>query len=209
METKEDITGFLGFLGGDRMEEAIRSRIVQAAAELFQAKGYRSVTLSELAATLGMSKKTLYLYFSGKEQIAEAVLNKTMEAIAGKVALATNREGHPLHIFKETFLAIKQEVMKLSPHFLEEVQKYAPGLYGKMEAFRGRQLTFIEGLFQKARERGLIGDVNPRLLAVLMLENIQRFARPDFAAKHGFSIPEIADALFMLFVENVSMDREP
>jgi AcrR family transcriptional regulator len=220
METKRYYKGFQGFrvqagrdsndfIGGNGMDEAIQSRIVQAAAELFNAKGYRNVTLSELAARLGMSKKTLYLYFSGKEEIAEAVLDQTMQAIAVKIANVTNREGNPIQIFQETFLAIKHEIMKLNPLFLDDVQKYIPNLWGKVEDFRGHQLTFIEGLLTKAQQAGLIREVNPHLMTVIMMESIQHFVRPDFAAKHGFSIIDIANTLFMLFVESIRTEREP
>ncbi|KIL41351.1 hypothetical protein SD70_07880 [Gordoniibacillus kamchatkensis] len=187
------------------MDEAGRARILQAATELFNAKGYRSVTLGELAARLGMSKKTLYLHFSGKEDIAEAVLDRTMAAIAGKIAEAGSREENPVHIFEETFTAIKQEIIKLNPLFLEDVQKYVPGLWKKVEAFRARQLTFIEGLLKKAQQAGIVRDVNVRLLAVMLTESIQHFVRPDFAAKHGFAMIDIADTLFMLFTASIRM----
>lgn len=191
------------------MDEAVRTRILHAAAELFNAKGYRNVTLSELAARLGMSKKTLYLHFSGKEEIAEAVLDRTLAAIAGKVAEAGGREGNPVHLFETTFKGIKQEIMKLNPLFLEDVQKYIPGLWGKVESFRARQLAFIEDLLKKGQQAGIVRDINPRLMTVMMTESIQQFVRPDFAAKHGFAMVDIADALFMLFVESIRTNREP
>jgi AcrR family transcriptional regulator len=191
------------------MDDAIRSRILKAAAELFNAKGYRNVTLSELATRLGMSKKTLYLYFSGKEEIAEAVLDHTMTTIAGKIAEVTHREGNPIQIFEETLTSIKQEIMKLNPQFVEDVQKYIPSLWGKLEAFRARQLTFIENLLKKAQEAGIIREVNPRLMTVMMTESVQQFVRPDFAAKHGFAMIDIADTLFMMFIESIRTNREP
>jgi AcrR family transcriptional regulator len=189
------------------MDETVRLRIVCEAADLFNAKGYRSVTLSELAARLGMSKKTLYLYFSGKEEIAEAVLRLTMNAIAGTIAEQMKHDGDPLRILQETFKSIKYEIVKLNPLFLEDIQKHAPGLWGQLEAFRGRQLAFIEGLLMRAKQAGQIRDVNPRLVTAIMLESIQKMVRPDFAGKHGFTMLDVADALFVLFIEGLRTDR--
>jgi AcrR family transcriptional regulator len=45
----------------------IRHTIIERAQELFFTHGYTKVLMSELARQLGMSKKTLYLYFDGKE----------------------------------------------------------------------------------------------------------------------------------------------
>ena len=185
------------------MDKTVRSRILQEASELFNAKGYRSVTLGELATSLGISKKTLYLYFRGKEDLAEAVLDLTMTQIAAAISEATRQPGAPADIFTATFKAIKQEMLKLNPLFLEDLIKYAPGLWTKVERFRARQLTFIEQLLEKAQQDGVIREVNPRLITLLFTESVQQFVRPDYAAKHGLAITDIADALFMLFIESI------
>ncbi|WP_248929828.1 TetR/AcrR family transcriptional regulator [Paenibacillus hamazuiensis] len=188
------------------MDETVKLRIVREAAGLFQAKGYRNVTLSELAARLGMSKKTLYQYFGGKEEIAEAVMGQTMKAIADVVAESAKQGGDPLRVLQETFGGIRNEITKLSPLFLEDLQKFVPGLWEQVEAFRARQMVFIEELLVKAKEAGSIRDVNPRLAAAIMMETIQRMARPDFAARQGVTMSEVADTLFVLFIEGLRAD---
>ncbi|ULL13083.1 TetR/AcrR family transcriptional regulator [Paenibacillus sp. H1-7] len=185
------------------MEDMIRTRILQAAAELFQAKGYRSVTLSELATRLGMSKKTLYLYFSGKEQIAEAVMELTMKAIAAAIAEVRRQEADAVTMIGLVFAAIKQEIVKLNPLFLEDIQKFIPGLWERIEAFRVKQLSFLEELITQAQQDGLIRDLNPRLATVIMLESIRHFARPDFAAKHGVGMVDVGNTLFTMFIEGI------
>ncbi|MBP1965661.1 TetR/AcrR family transcriptional regulator [Paenibacillus aceris] len=189
------------------MDESIRSRIVQEAADLFNAKGYRGVTLSELASRLGMSKKTLYLYFSGKEEIAEAVLDTIMKAIANYVKTHMQTSGHPLDVFERVFMSIKSEIVKLHPLFLNDIQKYIPGLWTKLEAFRSEQLTFIERLLQRAMQEGHIRNVNPRLVTAIMLESIQRMARPDVAAKYGVTMVEMGETLFGLYMHGLRADQ--
>ncbi|UUZ86218.1 TetR/AcrR family transcriptional regulator [Paenibacillus sp. P26] len=189
------------------MEDADRMRIIQEAAALFNAKGYRSVTLSELAARLGMSKKTLYVYFSGKEEIAEVVVRLTLDRIAGTVTAHLKREGDPIQLLQETFESIRNEIVKLNPLFLEDIQKYVPALWKQMEAFRSRQLTFVEELLVRAKEAGQIRDIQPRLVSAMILESIQRMGRPDFAAKHGVTVPDVMNALFALFITGLRSDR--
>ncbi|WP_051620773.1 TetR/AcrR family transcriptional regulator [Paenibacillus sp. UNC451MF] len=191
------------------MDELIRVRILQTAAELFKAKGYRNATLSELASQLGMSKKTLYMYFTGKEQIAEAVMELTLSAIEGKVAAAKQGKGTPLEVFRAVFTSIKREILQLNPLFLEDVQKFAPGLWGRIELFRSRQLSFMEGLLVQAQQEGLIRDLNPKLASVMLMDSIQRYVRPDFAAKHGVAMMDVADTLFTLLFEGIrTNDKE-
>ncbi|MEK3915250.1 TetR/AcrR family transcriptional regulator [Paenibacillus sp. FSL H7-0331] len=190
------------------MDEAMRIRIVQTATDLFHKKGYRSMTLSELSAQLGMSKKTLYVYFSGKEQIAAAVLENTMAAISARIDESTRQAGDPLHLLRDTLYGVKQEIVKLNPMFLEDIQKYIPELWDRIEAFRAGQLTFIEKLLVQAQQVGLIRNVDPRVAAVLMSEIVQTFLRPDFASKHGFTTIDAVETLLVMFTEGLRIHND-
>ncbi|MEC0264892.1 TetR/AcrR family transcriptional regulator [Paenibacillus anseongense] len=188
------------------MDDSIRLRIVQEAADLFNANGYRGVTLSVLATRLGMSKKTLYLYFSGKEEIAEAVLESVLKAITLLVKEQMQSSDHPLDIFERVFMGIRGELAKLHPLFLNDIQTYIPELWAKLEAFRSAQLTFIEQLLGRAMQEGHIRNVNPKLLTAIMLESIERMARPDVAAKYGVTMVEMGETLFGLFMHGLRTD---
>lgn len=185
----------------------IRQRIIREAAELFHAKGYRHVTLNELAAQLGMSKKTLYQFFSGKEDIAEAVLDQTMRTIAGEVEQVLKGGGDPLVLLGVIFTGIKEEIGKLSPLFLADIQKHAPAVWARLEAFRGKQLLFLEQLLTRAQKEGQIRDVNVRLASAMMMDTIQRMVRPDFATKQGVTVPEVAETWMVLFLKGLRTDN--
>ena len=54
--------------------QTTRKRIISGARRHFFAHGFRGVTVDDLAAELGMSKKTLYAHFDSKPQIVEAAI---------------------------------------------------------------------------------------------------------------------------------------
>ncbi|MGE8722065.1 TetR/AcrR family transcriptional regulator [Leptospira terpstrae] len=54
----------------ERKKQGIRSSVLQSAKELFQAKGYSAVTVSEIADHADISVKTLFTYFRSKEDLA-------------------------------------------------------------------------------------------------------------------------------------------
>ncbi|HEX7055232.1 MAG TPA: TetR/AcrR family transcriptional regulator [Burkholderiales bacterium] len=59
-----------------RRKEARPEEITAAALELFSERGYAATRLEDVAARAGVSKGTLYLYFSGKEELFKAVLRE-------------------------------------------------------------------------------------------------------------------------------------
>ena len=55
----------------------LRERIVQTAVESFSTHGIKSITMDDIAASLGISKRTLYEIFSDKESLLEeCILNE-------------------------------------------------------------------------------------------------------------------------------------
>lgn len=62
-------------------EEMRTEAILEAAYEVFSVKGYHSATVDEIAQHAGVSKGTCYQYFSGKEEIFIATLDRTLEKL--------------------------------------------------------------------------------------------------------------------------------
>ena len=51
-----------------------KDRIIKESKALFQRRGIRSVTMDEISREMGMSKKTLYQYFSNKADLVQGVV---------------------------------------------------------------------------------------------------------------------------------------
>jgi AcrR family transcriptional regulator len=58
--------------------ERTRQRILDAAGHCFAASGYAKTTVEQIALQAGFSKALVYNHFRGKEQILEAVLERTL-----------------------------------------------------------------------------------------------------------------------------------
>lgn len=64
-----------------RRKDARPSELTAAALQLFVEKGFAGTRLDDVAACAGVSKGTLYLYFSGKEALFKAVIEDGMVAV--------------------------------------------------------------------------------------------------------------------------------
>jgi len=68
---------------GRTSPDARREHILAVAAEAFALEGYGITSMSTIAARLGGSKATLYKYFSSKEELFRAVMQRKCEAVIG------------------------------------------------------------------------------------------------------------------------------
>jgi AcrR family transcriptional regulator len=73
--------------------ERTRQRILDAAGHCFAANGYAKTTVEEIAIQAGVSKALVYHHFRGKEQILEAVLERTLDDWDAAIHTANWPEG--------------------------------------------------------------------------------------------------------------------
>ncbi|CCG40784.1 TetR/AcrR family transcriptional regulator [Magnetospirillum molischianum] len=68
-----------------RRKDARPAEILDAALEVFSAKGFAAARPDEIAARAGISKGTLYLYFPSKEELFKAMVRQTVLPNVGEL----------------------------------------------------------------------------------------------------------------------------
>src|SRR5258707_12062225 len=75
----------------ERKKQRTRETIARAARELFAERGYHATTLPDIAEAADVSTRTIFAYFSSKEDILFSKFGAMKEALA--LALAERPEG--------------------------------------------------------------------------------------------------------------------
>lgn len=163
-------------------DPAIRTRILRQARSYFFTHGYTRFTMDELAAELGMSKKTLYLHFPSKEElVAEVIRDFAAETRADAEALLRNRElnfAEKLCGFVEGMI---ERLSALDPRTVRDLQRYAPALYAYVEEMRRKNLPYIFGrIVEEGQLAGLVrADVPASFALEFLLHGMQGMMHPE------------------------------
>jgi TetR/AcrR family transcriptional regulator, cholesterol catabolism regulator len=129
-----------------------KNRILVKSHEQFNRFGIRSVSMDDIAAALGMSKKTLYQHFSDKEELVCACFSQVMEHNQHQCLSDQQRAENPIH---ELFLAfdMTQEMFaNMNPVVIYEMEKYHPSAYKKFQEFK---YGFLYKVISNNLERGI------------------------------------------------------
>lgn len=70
-----------------------RAQILEGAGRVISRMGYDAASVSDIAREAGVSKGTIYVYFSGKEDLFIALMEETRERIFGELAEQAGRPG--------------------------------------------------------------------------------------------------------------------
>ena len=107
----------------------MKDTIIQEASKLFLQLGFKTVTMDDLAVSLGISKKTLYIHFENKQQLVYEVAQAIFEKITKDILKIRESCSNPI----EEFHFVRLEAMKYlgnektSPNY--QLQKHYPKIY--------------------------------------------------------------------------------
>ncbi len=64
---------------------ARREQILDAATATFAAEGFQATGMAEVIAASGLSAGAVYRYFTGKDQLIEAIVDRVLDEVAGRI----------------------------------------------------------------------------------------------------------------------------
>lgn len=179
-----------------------KERILVKAHEQFNRYGIRSVSMDDIAAELGMSKKTLYQYFADKDELVEACFGNVMGRHQSQCQVDRLRAENPVH---EVFLAFdmtQQTFTNMNPAVLYDMKKYHPGAYKKFHEFKYSFLyQLIVSNLQKGIEEELYRpDIDVDVMARLRIESVMLPFDPDVFPNNRTHLIHIEQQLFEHFL---------
>jgi AcrR family transcriptional regulator len=154
--------------GRSEVPDATRDRIVGAAVDLFAARGYGEVTVSDVAAQAGTAKGSLYRHFESKEALFAAAVESVVAGVVGDVRAAADRAGGQL----DPSAAMLALVMSAKPGFMLLLELTAGSLRGQPghRKLADSALTcFVDGVGPV-----LTGSGTPRERAVALIAQLAR-----------------------------------
>jgi AcrR family transcriptional regulator len=180
----------------------IQDRIRQKADELFRRYGIRSVTMDEIATQLGMSKKTIYQYYTDKDQLVDAVavdeIQFSQECCMRDTAASENAIDE---IFK-VMEFVEEMFRNMNPSMLHDLEKYHPAGYRK---FLEHKNKFLYEMVKKNIERGIKEElyrpeIDVEIMARFRLETMMIAFNSDLFPTSKFNFVKLQQEILEHFL---------
>jgi AcrR family transcriptional regulator len=159
----------------------IRTQILNSCRDMACERGFRGLTMDDLAAQAGVSKRTVYRYFSSKEALIEAALEVFMRQVAGEVARIMQEETEPIRVLTalQEYLVMHGRFI-INPLSLKDLKEYYPHLWQEIDQFRLAQVGALLALISSNGPHPGLTAVDSRIAAAVILISIQTVLNPDF-----------------------------
>ena len=134
----------------EKME--VKDRIQVKAEELYMRYGIRSVSMDDIAAQLGMSKKTIYQYFADKDELVDAVVDAEIAHMQADCMECFNKSQNAIDELFITLDSVIEQFSNMNPMLLHDMEKFHHNAFQK---FRKHKNEFLLRIIRTNLERGI------------------------------------------------------
>lgn len=175
-----------------------RNNLIDVARQLFAKKGVENTTMNDIAEASKRGRRTLYTYFSSKDDIYKAVIESELDVLYGKLEEVVRRNlpaDEKLILLTFTRLsAIKEVVTRngtLRADFFRDIWK----VENVRKEFDKKEIHYLETIIQDGCDKGIFHLNDVRQTAVIL----------HYAFK-GLEVPTIRGVMKLDY--NKKEDRE-
>lgn len=183
----------------------LKERIVETAKESFSIHGIKSITMDDIAASLGISKRTLYEVFPDKETLLEECIQKGREEadLFIKEVLATS--ANVLEVLLKCYQRSIEKFHATNKKFFEDIKKY-PRAYELMKSDHNRSSEDAINFFKEGVTQGIFrDDVNFAIVSLLVREQLNLLMNTEICNEHSFL--EVYESIMFTFLRGISTER--
>lgn len=183
-----------------------KDRIRQKANELFMRYGLRSVSMDDIANSLGISKKTIYQFFADKNELVDAVLEETLTD--NKKNCDRNRTASS-NAVEEIFLTmdtVEQIFRNMHPSLIFDMQKYHPQAFSRFLKHKNEYLynTVGKNLERGIREEFYRPEIDIEILSRFRVESMLMAFNPEFYISQKYSVAEVEQKILEHFLYGIA-----
>lgn len=180
-----------------------RERILQAATRLFLDRGLRKVTMEEVAAAIGISKKTLYQAFSSKTELVHAVAAREMATWEQRRDALLEQHADVVDQIHAVARYVVESHQRIGAEIRRDLQTEYPDIWDELQSRRGKLNAGIERLIQRGIAEGALKHVNSRVASLALRGALAAVTDPETVQRSDFTAEQAAADVFELFLHGL------
>ncbi|WP_033886838.1 MULTISPECIES: TetR/AcrR family transcriptional regulator [Bacteroides] len=192
--------------GKDASQRAeLRERIIMTSTEAFTSKGIKCITMDDIAAALGISKRTLYEVFADKETLLKESILKIQQDRDKYLQEVYEHSSNVLEVILAVFQKSIEIFHKTNKRFFEDIKKY-PKVYAMMQDRQDSDSEKTMFFFKSGVEQGIFrSDVNFAIVNLLVREQFDVLLNTDICSEYPFI--EVYESIMFTYIRGISTEK--
>lgn len=186
-----------------------KEKILQGAKELFRKYGVRSITMDDIAHHLGISKKTIYQFFTDKDDIVYLAVKMHVQQEREVFTQVKASATHAIDLLYQLTGCIRDNMKETNTSLVFDLQKYHPKAWALVQQFKyGFVLEIIAEALQRGVDEGYFQeDIAVDVLARMRLETVSLLHDDQVFPRTRYTLVQLHAVLFDHFVQGIATDK--
>ncbi|PKL18164.1 MAG: hypothetical protein CVV49_07290 [Spirochaetae bacterium HGW-Spirochaetae-5] len=190
------------------MSSNIKEKILNIFREQSQIFGIKSVTLDMIAKRCGISKKTLYKYFDGKDQIVTEIFDELLEKLNTRFLEIDRTADESMVKIHHIFDAMFELLGSVSIPLLRDIQNDYPDINKKIDDFREQHRELVRRTIESGIASGSMnGNINSAVAVDMILGAAQAVLYPGYVIKNNLTMQSTIESFKALILDGLALKR--
>ncbi len=187
-------------------KEEVYKEILMKSGELFLRFGIKSISMDDISRQLAISKKTIYQYFSDKEELVQEFMKAFLQAEMNQMLELKRESKNVIDELIKSSHFMKQQISNINPTLIYDLKKYHPKAWKCFEEYKWNFLvneireTLLEGIkggyFRK--------DIDVEILTRMRIEQVEMGFNQDIFNPSKFNMSKVQVEFFEHFLFGIS-----
>jgi AcrR family transcriptional regulator len=184
---------------------SLRERIIEKAMQEFSMHGIRAVKMDDLAADLGISKRTLYEIFKDKETLLLEGIREYYERKREYLFDYAEENRDVMEIVLESYRMKVEEVRSVNPAFYQDLIKYPKVTRFMKESQEASRTAFLDFMNRGVEDGYFRKDVNYQLVPHIFDALGQHVLNNSLLQQ--YSVEELYSNFFLIALRGFCTDK--
>lgn len=190
------------------MTDTEKQKIINFCRDYFLEYGFYKTTMDEIAAQLRMSKKTIYKYFSTKEDLVREVIIGFLQFHKINIDKIINEKSNAVTKLNEVFIYLGKMISRINEKFITDIQFHTPDLWKEVDTFRTKMMSINIGkIIEQGKKEGVFINKNSAIIVGVFISSVRGVINPEFIMNSKFSLQMALDETIEIIINGITTDK--
>ena len=187
----------------------LKTNIIIKADNLFRKFGIRGVTVDDICSECGISKKTIYKYYTDKHTIANKSIEFHHDNLYNEIQEIIKRSPNSIETFFRISKHFRNSLNETTPLFVHDLKRYHPDLYKITQEYKEKLFEkTLQNVINSGKSEGFIrSTINEDIVSKLRIEIIEIGFNQDVFPLKKYNFRDIQFISFDLFIRGIVTNK--
>lgn len=175
------------------VKEEIREQIIESARQIFSKYGFRKTTMDEVARSVNKGKSSIYYYFTSKEEIYKAVIEKEAIILRDEIHNALSDVNDPVEKVK-VYVTVRMKTFIAMVNFYEAIKNefltHLDFINKIREKYDKEEMLLVEGILKEGVLQNKFNIDNTEFAAIAIVTALKGLEIPLFKYNNQINLDD-------------------